>query len=64
MSNLIFEIIMAMASDQGKISNVNILSDSFAVITRGPSAPHKEPLDLRGMTNLAGGRVATLISNP
>jgi SAM-dependent methyltransferase len=61
MTNLIFELVMAMASDQTKISGINILSPACVVVTRGEALGYKEPVDLRTMTNLAGGRRAELI---
>lgn len=61
MSNLIFELVMAMASDETRISSISIPSHACVVVTRGKSLGYKEPLDLRAMTNLAGGRRAELI---
>ena len=61
MTNLIFELAMAMASDETKISTIEIRSRAVVVVTRGAALGYKEPIDLRAMTNLAGGRRAELI---
>jgi hypothetical protein len=61
MKNLIFELVMGLASDQTKISSVNILSHACVVVTRGENLPYKALIDLKAMTNLAGGRQARLI---
>ncbi len=61
MTNLIFELVMALASDNSVISSIAIPSHSCVVITRGPNLSYKAPLDLGGMTHLADGRQAKLI---
>lgn len=61
MTNLIFELTMAMGSDHNKISGINIHSHACVVVTRGENLVHKEPIDLGTMTNLADGRCAKLI---
>jgi hypothetical protein len=61
MTNLIFEMTMALASNWRIISRVDIASHTCVIVTRGDALPHKALLDLRGMTNVAGGRQAKLI---
>jgi hypothetical protein len=65
MTNLIFEIVMALGSDDGDsdsvISGITIPTSYCVIITRGAKLPYKAPIDLRGMTYLAGGRQAKLI---
>jgi SAM-dependent methyltransferase len=61
MTNLIFELVMALGGNNGMISNVNILSCSCIIVTRGKNLPYKGSIDLRAMTNIAGGRQAELI---
>jgi SAM-dependent methyltransferase len=56
MTNLIFELVMAMASDNLMISEVDIADRACVVVTRGPALPPKAPINLRAMTNMAGGR--------
>jgi len=63
MSNLIFELVMAMGSDHDKIKGINIINHACVIVTKGPNVGYKEPIDLRGMTNLADKRSADLIKN-
>lgn len=61
MTNLIFELIMAHASDQSMIASINIATPACVIVTRGENPPYKTPIDLQGMTHLADGRLAKLI---
>jgi SAM-dependent methyltransferase len=61
MTNLIFELVMALGSNDGMISSVNITSCACVVVTRGKSLPYKGSIDLRAITNIAGERQAKLI---
>jgi SAM-dependent methyltransferase len=62
MTNLIFEQIMALGSTVGVIESVNVAYTACVIITRGENLPHKAQINLRGMTLLAGGRQANLIT--
>ncbi len=64
MTNLIFELVMAMASDRSLISQVDIADQACVIVTRGPALPPKKPIDLRAMTHIAGGRTTKLIETP
>ncbi len=64
MTNLIFELVMAMASDRSLISQVDIADQACVIVTCGPALPPKTPIDLRAMTNIAGGRTTKLIETP
>lgn len=61
MTNLVCELVMALGSDDRVISGVTIANQACVILTRGANLPYKAPIDLRGMTNLAGGRQAELI---
>jgi len=69
MTNLIFELVMALGSDHSVISGndhsvisgITIPNSYCVIITRGANLPYKAPIDLRRMTHLAGGRQAKLI---
>jgi SAM-dependent methyltransferase len=70
MTNLIFELVMALGSDDSVISGtsddsvisgITIANSYCVIITRGTNLPYKAPIDLRRMTHLAGGRQAKLI---
>jgi SAM-dependent methyltransferase len=64
MSNLVFEIIMAFASNKELIANIEFPSWACMVITRGKQLRHGEAIDLAALTNVAGGRSAALIVEP
>jgi SAM-dependent methyltransferase len=64
MSNLVFEIIMAFASNKDLIANIEFPSWACIVITKGKQLKHGEVLDLAAVTNIAGGRSAPLIVEP
>ncbi len=64
MTNLIFELVMAMASDRSLISQIDVADRACVIVTRGPALPPKAPIDLRAMTNIAGGRTTKLIETP
>jgi len=61
MTNLIFELVMALGSNYGMIASVNIVSCFCTIVTRGKNLPYKESIDLRAITNIAGERQAKLI---
>jgi hypothetical protein len=61
MTNLIFELVMALASDQTKIAGVNVADKASVIVTRGEGLPYKSPIDLRAMTIMNGGWEAKLI---
>ena len=61
MSNLIFELIMALASASGVVAGVDVVNPACVIVTRGAGLAHKEPLDLARITNVAGNRRARLI---
>jgi SAM-dependent methyltransferase len=61
MTNLICELVMALGSDDRVISGITIANQACVILTRGENLPYKAPIDLRGMTHLAGGRQAELI---
>jgi SAM-dependent methyltransferase len=63
MTNLIFELVMAAASAEGLISNVEIASGACVVVTRGPFAIHGNQIDLSEIIKVAGGRKAALITS-
>jgi hypothetical protein len=63
MTNLIFELVMALGSSDRTIASIDIASWACVIVTRGHDLPHKAAVDLRAMTNLAGGRHAQLISS-
>lgn len=64
MSNLIFELVMALASTSGIITSVNVVNAACVIVTRGAGLAHKEPVDLAAITRLAGDRRAQLIVAP
>jgi SAM-dependent methyltransferase len=55
MTNLAFELTMALASANGTIAGMNIANQSFIVITRGDKLNHGQPLNLKAMTNIYRG---------
>lgn len=61
MTNLIFELIMALGSTIDVIASVNVASRACVIVTRGDGLPHKAAVDLHGLTRMAG-RKARLIS--
>jgi SAM-dependent methyltransferase len=61
MTNLICELVMALGSDDRTISGITIANQSCVILRRGVNLSYKAPIDLRGMTHLAGGRQAELI---
>ena len=61
MTNLVFELVMALGSNYGMIASVNIVSCFCTIVTRGKNLPYKESIDLRAITNIAGERQAKLI---
>jgi SAM-dependent methyltransferase len=61
MTNLAFELVMALGSNYGMIASVNIVSCFCMIVTRGKNLPYKEPIDLRAITNITGDRQAQLI---
>lgn len=61
MTNLVFELIMALGSANNMIASVNVVSAACVIVTRGEKLHHKAPIDLRGVAHLAGGRQAELI---
>ncbi len=56
MTNLVFELIMALGSDHTKIARVDFRHWALVVVTRGEALPHKAPIDLREMTKIAPGQ--------
>lgn len=62
MTNLILELVMALGSSDHTIANIEVASWACVIVTRGHDLPHKAAIDLRAMTNLAGGRQANLIT--
>jgi SAM-dependent methyltransferase len=64
MSNLVFEIIMAFASNKDLIASIELPTWACMVITKGGKMKHGAPLDLQKATNMAGGRSAPLIVEP
>lgn len=52
LTNLVFELVMAHASNPAKIAGVNIAHPAFMVITRGRDLEHGRPLHLRAITNI------------
>lgn len=64
MTNLIFELIMALASNVEVISGVNVAYSACVIVTRGDKLAYKAPIDLKAMTHIAGGRRAELIVTP
>jgi SAM-dependent methyltransferase len=61
MTNLLFELVMALGSNYGMIASVNVVSCFCVIVTRGKNLPYKESIDLRAMTNIVGERQAKLI---
>jgi SAM-dependent methyltransferase len=61
MTNLVFELVMALGSNYGMIARVDIVSCFCVIITRGKNLPYKGAIDLRAITNIAGERQAELI---
>lgn len=55
MTNLVFELTMALASANGKIAGMNIVNRSFIVITRGEGLEHGQPLNLSAITKIYEG---------
>jgi SAM-dependent methyltransferase len=55
LTNLIFEIVMALASAPDVVARVDIPNGAMAIITRGPALPYKAKLDLSN-TYLLGTR--------
>jgi predicted O-methyltransferase YrrM len=62
MTNLIFEFVMALASNQDLICNIEIPSHYCCIVTRGPALAHGEVMSLKDVINVAGGREAKLIT--
>lgn len=60
MTNILFEIIMAHASNPGIISKIEIVNPAFAVITRGPDLPYKEEFKLSSIYKTAGRTFSVL----
>jgi cephalosporin hydroxylase len=54
MSNLIFELAMAMASRSDIVSRIDVVSSYCVVITRGPNPPQGEIVTLSEITKMAG----------
>ena len=54
MSNLIIELVMAMASRPDILARIDIASSYCVVITRGPAPPHGEIVTLSEITKMAG----------
>ena len=61
-TNLILELVMALGSSDKTIASIDVASWACVIVTRGHDLPHKAPINLRAMTNLAGGRQAHLIA--
>ena len=61
MTNLVFELVMALGSNYGIVASVNIVSCFCVIVTRGKNLPYKESIDLRAMTKIVGERQAKLI---
>jgi SAM-dependent methyltransferase len=62
MTNLIFEVVMALGSNQQLVSHIEIPSHACVIVTRGKDLPYGAKLDLGKLINVAGGREAKLIS--
>jgi SAM-dependent methyltransferase len=61
MTNLIFELVMGLASEMGVIVGVNVAHHACVIVTRGDQLPHKGRIDLQSMIRLADERQAKLI---
>ena len=55
MTNLVFELVMAHASNPATIAGVNIAHPAFIVITGGCDLEYGHPLNLRAITNIYSG---------
>jgi SAM-dependent methyltransferase len=64
MSNLVFEIIMAFASNKDLIASIELPNWACMIITKGDGMKRGASLNLQRATNLAGGRLAPLIVEP
>ena len=62
MTNLIFEIVMLLASNENMVSHIEIPSHACVIVTRGKDLTHGAKIDLDTLINIAGGREAKLIT--